>query len=107
MMAASMRRSPASENSAPRPSAKATTAALPRHENSQNSGFGRYHGDEGILGFTHTKAIMVDRGLMKSEPFWFPYEGKYDVLREAFDGLASRNLPKALWGFVGMLRKSK
>lgn len=73
----------------------------------KNSGFGRYHGDEGILGFTHTKAIMVDRGLMKSEPFWFPYEGKYDVLREAFDGLASRNLPKTLWGFVGMLRKSK
>lgn len=73
----------------------------------KNSGFGRYHGDEGILGFTHTKAIMVDRGLMKSEPFWFPYEGKYDVLRSAFDGLAAGNLPKALWGFVGMIRKSR
>lgn len=71
----------------------------------KNSGFGRYHGDEGILSFTHTKAIMADRGLLSSEPFWFPYGGKkYDSLKEAFDGLAGGSIPKALYHFVGMMR---
>lgn len=70
----------------------------------KNSGFGRYHGDEGILSFTHTKAIMVDRGLLSSEPFWFPYGPKYASLKEAFDGLAGGGLPKALYHFVGMMR---
>jgi acyl-CoA reductase-like NAD-dependent aldehyde dehydrogenase len=71
----------------------------------KNSGFGRYHGAEGILSFTHTKAIMADRGLLGAEPFWFPYGAKYDSLKNAFDGLASNNLPKALFHFVGMMRK--
>ncbi len=71
----------------------------------KNSGFGRYHGAEGLLSFTHTKAIMADRGLLGAEPFWFPYGAKYDSLKEAFDGLASNNFPKALWNFVGMMRK--
>jgi hypothetical protein len=71
----------------------------------KNSGFGRYHGAEGILSFTHTKAIMVDRGLLGAEPFWFPYGAKYESLKNAFDGLASNNLPKALFHFVGMMRK--
>ena len=73
----------------------------------KNSGFGRYHGDEGILSFTHTKAIMADRGLLSAEPFWFPYRKKYDSLKEAFDGLAAGNLPKTIYHFIGMLRAGR
>ncbi len=62
----------------------------------KNSGFGRYHGDEGLLSFTHAKAIMVDRGKLRAEPFWFPYRDKYDAMAMAFHGLLSGNLPKAL-----------
>ena len=62
----------------------------------KNSGFGRYHGDEGLLSFTHQKAIMVDRGKLDFEPFWFPYRDKYDAMAMAFHGLLGGNLPKAL-----------
>jgi acyl-CoA reductase-like NAD-dependent aldehyde dehydrogenase len=62
----------------------------------KNSGFGRYHGDEGLLSFTHQKAIMLDRGWLDFEPFWFPYRDKYEAMASAFHGLLGGNLPKAL-----------
>ncbi|MCB9596355.1 MAG: aldehyde dehydrogenase family protein [Sandaracinaceae bacterium] len=62
----------------------------------KNSGFGRYHGPEGLLAFTHQKAIMVDRGWSDIEPLWFPYKGKYDAMAQVFHGLLGGNLPKAL-----------
>ncbi len=68
----------------------------------KESGIGRYHGDEGLLSFTHTKAIMVDYGKLNHEPFWFPYEGKYPDLVNAFKGLLDGNLPKALFNLVKM-----
>lgn len=61
----------------------------------KKSGFGRYHGPEGLIAFSNQKAIMVDRGWLKSEPFWFPYEGKYGALQNVFQGLLAGNLPKA------------
>lgn len=66
------------------------------------SGIGRYHGDEGLLSFTHTKAIMVDYGKLSSEPFWFPYEGKYPEMVKAFKALLDGKLPRALWSLVKM-----
>lgn len=62
----------------------------------KNSGFGRYHGPEGLLGFVHQKAIMIDRGWFNTEPFWFPYAGKYPHMFDAFEGLLTNNLPRAL-----------
>jgi acyl-CoA reductase-like NAD-dependent aldehyde dehydrogenase len=62
----------------------------------KNSGFGRYHGPEGLLAFTHQKSIMVDKGKLDFEPFWFPYRDKYPAMSDAFHGLLSGNLPKAL-----------
>ncbi len=70
----------------------------------KKSGFGRYHGPEGLLGFTHQKAIMVDRGWFDFEPFWFPYRGKYDSMTQVFHGLLGGNMPKALLG-IAKLRK--
>ena len=68
------------------------------------SGFGRYHGPEGLIAFSHQKSIMVDRGLMTSEPFWFPYRGKYEPMTQVFKGLLQRNYPKALVGLVKLQR---
>jgi len=70
----------------------------------KNSGFGRYHGDEGLLSFTHPKAIMTDRGRLDFEPFWFPYRGKYDAMAQTFHGLLAGNLPKALFALAKLAR---
>lgn len=70
----------------------------------KNSGFGRYHGPEGLLAFTHQKAIMVDRGIFDFEPFWFPYRGKYGAMSMAFHGLLAGNLPKALVALTKLRR---
>lgn len=40
------------------------------------SGFGRYHGIEGLRNFTQSKSIMVNQGILSSEPNWFPYGPK-------------------------------
>ncbi len=60
------------------------------------SGFGRYHGPEGLLGFTHQKAIMMGGDGEDTEPFWFPYAKKYPDMRDTFHSLLKGNLPKAL-----------
>jgi len=73
----------------------------------KNSGFGRYHGPEGLLSFTHQKAIMVDRGWLDFEPFWFPYEGKYDAMRQVFHGLLGNNMPKALFALTKLRSLTK
>jgi len=73
----------------------------------KKSGFGRYHGPEGLLGFTHQKAIMVDRGWFDIEPFWFPYEGKYDSMKQVFHGLLGGNMPKALLGIAKLRNLTK
>lgn len=70
----------------------------------KNSGFGRYHGPEGLLAFTHQKSIMVDKGKLDFEPFWFPYRQKYAPMAQAFHGLLGGNLPKALLA-LNKLRK--
>ena len=73
----------------------------------KNSGFGRYHGDEGLLSFTHEKAIMVDRGWLDFEPFWFPYQKKYGAMSQAFHGLLGGNLPKALYALTKLRALTK
>lgn len=66
----------------------------------KNSGFGRYHGPEGLLAFSHQKAIMVDRGYFDTEPFWFPYKNKYEGMREVFHGLVGGSTMKVVRGFL-------
>ncbi len=68
------------------------------------SGFGRYHGAEGLLAFMHQKAIMVDKGKNRDEPFWFPYRGKYADVLAAFQLLLRGKLVSAL-GPLKRLRK--
>ncbi len=72
----------------------------------KNSGFGRYHGAEGLLSFSHTRSLMVDRGFLPTEPFWFPYAQKYPHMVGAFRGLLRNNMPKALASLIRLQRIS-
>jgi len=56
----------------------------------KKSGFGRYHGPEGLYSFCRTKTIMVNRGLLKKEINWFPYT------RSGY--IAVKSLMKLLYG---------
>ncbi len=62
----------------------------------KESGIGRYHSAEGLLGFVNTRAVMVDKGWFKDEFTWFPYRRKYPIALKAFRALFGGNLPKAL-----------
>lgn len=73
----------------------------------KNSGIGRYHGSEGLLTFVHTRAIMVDRGWFKRDPYWFPYGDKYSLFLSAFKALFRGNLPKAFLDITRLRRLTK
>lgn len=48
----------------------------------QRSGYGRYHGAEGLLAFSRTKTIMTQRSAATRERHWFPLTpGTYNQLR--------------------------
>nr|WP_305906888.1 aldehyde dehydrogenase family protein [Methylomarinum sp. Ch1-1]MDP4519599.1 aldehyde dehydrogenase family protein [Methylomarinum sp. Ch1-1] len=52
------------------------------------SGFGRYHGAEGLRSFTYTVSGLVSRARFSREPNWFPYsEQRYRELRAFIDFL--------------------
>lgn len=71
----------------------------------KSSGFGRYHGDEGILTFMHAKAVMVSSGRADSEPVWFPYHGKYEHMTELFNSLLEGQWLGVGKAFLQLLRK--
>jgi acyl-CoA reductase-like NAD-dependent aldehyde dehydrogenase len=60
------------------------------------SGFGRYHGPEGLTTFMHKKAVMTNKGKQAAEPFWFPYADKYDDVLDAFHRLLAGKLLSVL-----------
>jgi acyl-CoA reductase-like NAD-dependent aldehyde dehydrogenase len=52
----------------------------------KRSGFGRYHGAEGLLAFSRPASILANSGRMATEPNWFPYgEQRYRDLRGFVD----------------------
>ena len=50
----------------------------------KNSGFGRYHGAEGLRSFTYTVAGMTSQSVYESEPNWFPYSDQRYIEMLAF-----------------------
>ncbi len=70
----------------------------------KSSGIGRYHGPEGLRAFMHTKAIMVDRGILGNEPLWFPNAGKYPAVAQLVRGLLGHSLPTTARAMVKLLR---
>ena len=48
----------------------------------KHSGFGRYHGPEGLRAFSHQRALMTNPQALGKEPNWFPYgERVYQTLK--------------------------
>jgi acyl-CoA reductase-like NAD-dependent aldehyde dehydrogenase len=70
----------------------------------RSSGIGRYHGDEGLLSFCHTRAILVDRGKADYDPIWYPYGEKLAAAFDLFAGVAGKKLGKLVKGFLGLRR---
>lgn len=70
----------------------------------KQSGFGRYHGDEGLLAFCHQRAIMAQPAWMPAEPFWFPYRGKFADALELYRALVDQKLYGALRPFARLMR---
>jgi acyl-CoA reductase-like NAD-dependent aldehyde dehydrogenase len=63
----------------------------------KKSGFGRYHGPDGLYTFTNKMAVMVNTGKSPREINWFPYT------RPLYDGLAA--FIGARFGGAPLLRK--
>lgn len=54
----------------------------------KNSGFGRYHGAEGLRQFTYTVASVTSTSRLNNEPNWFPYsDTRYLQMRGFVDFL--------------------
>ncbi|MDI1291509.1 MAG: aldehyde dehydrogenase family protein [Methylobacter sp.] len=52
----------------------------------KNSGFGRYHGAEGLRQFTYSVAGLTSRSNLNDEPNWFPYsDSRYLEIRGFID----------------------
>ncbi|WP_421526461.1 aldehyde dehydrogenase family protein [Pseudomonas yamanorum] len=50
----------------------------------KKSGFGKLRGPEGLLGFTRSKAILIDKAGSKIEANWYPYTPRKFQLFERF-----------------------
>lgn len=72
----------------------------------RSSGIGRYHGDQGLLSFMNTKAILVDRGKADYDPIWYPYGDKLASAFQLFRGVASKKLGSIVKGFLGLRKVS-
>lgn len=61
----------------------------------KNSGFGRYHGAEGLRSFSYTVSGLISRSHFIKEPNWFPYsEQSYQAMLAYIDTLFAKD---GLW----------
>jgi len=61
----------------------------------RHSGFGRVKGAEGLLGFTRSKAVMIDKQSGTIEANWYPYtRKKYGLFGRLIEGLFGGGLLK-------------
>jgi acyl-CoA reductase-like NAD-dependent aldehyde dehydrogenase len=75
----------------------------------KNSGHGRQKGVEGLLGYTRTKSILIDKNSAKIEPNWYPYtQKKYNLFVRLIEALFSHSPFKLLKAAViGMQLESE
>ncbi|HBO93576.1 MAG TPA: aldehyde dehydrogenase, partial [Gammaproteobacteria bacterium] len=61
------------------------------------SGYGRQKGEEGLLGYTRSKSILIDKDSQKLEPNWYPYtRSKYLAFDQLIKTMFSHNPLKLL-----------
>lgn len=70
----------------------------------KDSGYGRQKGAEGLLGYTHSKAVLIDKDSSTIEPNWYPYtQKKYNLFVELINVLFTKSPIKLLkLALVGM-----
>ncbi len=73
----------------------------------KQSGFGRYHGHEGLYSFMNQKAIFASPDLLSVEPFWFPYRGKYPTLVKTFDRLLDGKMVRVVGNFIKLVQRTR
>jgi acyl-CoA reductase-like NAD-dependent aldehyde dehydrogenase len=56
----------------------------------KESGFGRMHGEEGLMEMVSVKSVVVDRLGLSREPYWFPYSKSISGLLEQAISLVYR-----------------
>ncbi|MEU5880848.1 aldehyde dehydrogenase family protein [Spirillospora sp. NPDC047279] len=61
----------------------------------KKSGFGKLRGPEGLLGFTVSKAVLIDKATSKIEANWYPYtEEKHRRFNRFIDALYTGRRPR-------------
>jgi len=65
------------------------------------SGYGRYHGEQGLYTFSRIKSVMLSSGWLPREINWFPFARKTLERLNAFVGI--RHNAKGLWTAVRRL----
>ena len=73
----------------------------------KKSGFGRYHGHEGLYSFMNQKAIMASPDLLDVEPVWFPYASKYPTVLDTFQKLLDGKMVRAVKNFWNLIQMTK
>lgn len=75
----------------------------------KDSGFGRQKGEEGLLGYTRSKSILVDKDSSIIEPNWYPYtQKKYHLFVDLINVLFTKSPIKLLkLALVGMKLESE
>ncbi len=71
------------------------------------SGFGRYHGDAGLLAFCQTRTLVTHPAWPARDPFWYPYRGKFGPAQRLFHGLVRGSLLAAFRGLLAIRRAEK
>jgi acyl-CoA reductase-like NAD-dependent aldehyde dehydrogenase len=70
----------------------------------KDSGFGRYHGPEGLKAFSRPLALMVNAGTRTRERNWFPTRtGSYNVVRSALTLIYGGGKLSAAWKLITTL----
>ncbi|HIN40801.1 MAG TPA: aldehyde dehydrogenase family protein [Flavobacteriales bacterium] len=69
----------------------------------KESGFGRYKGDAGLLTFSNSKSILVDKQSKLIEPHWYPFTAtKYAMLNDIVTSFFSKSKNWIKFAVTGM-----